>query len=96
MFKDEAGGKIIEEFVGLRAKLFSYKMYSPSDEGKEEKKYKEIKKALIRKSIKHDDYKRCLFSGTDQFRQMNIFRSRKQCLFTEETNKIALSSKDDK
>ena len=34
MFKDEAGGKIIDEFVGLRAKLYSYKMF----EGKESKK----------------------------------------------------------
>lgn len=33
MFKDEAGGEIIEEFVGLRAKLYSYKMLL----GKEEK-----------------------------------------------------------
>ena len=27
MFKDEAGGEIIDEFVGLRAKLYSYKMF---------------------------------------------------------------------
>ena len=27
MFKDEVGGKIIDEFVGLRAKLYSYKMF---------------------------------------------------------------------
>ena len=26
MFKDEAGGKVIDEFVGLRAKLYSYNM----------------------------------------------------------------------
>ena len=26
MFKDEANGKVIDEFVGLRAKLYSYKM----------------------------------------------------------------------
>ena len=36
MFKDEAGGKQIDEFVGLRAKLYSYKMND-----KEEKKCKE-------------------------------------------------------
>ena len=41
MMKDEAGGKIIEEFVGLRAKLYSYKMF----EGKEEKKCRGIKKS---------------------------------------------------
>ena len=33
MFKDEASGKIIDEFVGLGAKLYSYKML----EGKEDK-----------------------------------------------------------
>ena len=26
MFKDEGGGKVIDEFVGLRATLYSYKM----------------------------------------------------------------------
>ena len=36
MFKDEACGKQIVEFVGLRAKLYSYKML----DGSEDKKYK--------------------------------------------------------
>ena len=40
MFKDEAGGQTIDEFVGLRAKLYSYKMF----EGKESKKCKGVKK----------------------------------------------------
>ena len=39
-FKDEVGGKIIEKFVGLRAKLYSYKML----EGEENKKCKGVKK----------------------------------------------------
>ena len=42
MFKDEAGGQIIEEFVGLRAKLYSYKMFESK---KEEKKCKGVKKS---------------------------------------------------
>ena len=40
MFKDEATGKCIKEFVGLGAKLYSYKMF----EGEESKKCKGIKK----------------------------------------------------
>ena len=47
MMKDETGGQIIEEFVGLRAKLYSYKMF----EGKEEKKCKGIKKSVIKKKL---------------------------------------------
>jgi len=27
MMKDKAGGNIIEEFVGLRSKLYAYKMF---------------------------------------------------------------------
>ena len=40
MFKDEAGGKVIYEFVGLRAKSYSYKMF----EGKVGIKCKGVKK----------------------------------------------------
>ena len=39
VFKDEAAGRIMEEFVGLRAKLYSYKMF----EGEETKNVKELK-----------------------------------------------------
>ena len=39
MFKDEVSGKVIDEFVGLRAKLCSYKML----DGEEVKNAKELK-----------------------------------------------------
>ena len=32
MFTDEAGGKQIVEFVGLRAKLYSYKMLNVTED----------------------------------------------------------------
>ena len=77
MMKDEAGRKIIEEFVGLRAKLYSYKMF----EGKTEKKCKGIKKSIIKNNISFDDYKKCLMSGISQMRKMNVIRSHKHKFF---------------
>ena len=58
MMKDEAGGKQITEFVGLRSKLYSFKI----DE-KEEKKCKGVKKSEVKRSINFKDYKDCLFTG---------------------------------
>ena len=92
MLKDEAGGKIIDEFVGLRAKLYSYKMF----EGKESKKCKGVKKSVVKESITHEDYKNCLFTGKEQLRKMNVIRSHKHDIYTEEVNKIASSPDDDK
>jgi hypothetical protein len=92
MFKDEAAGKQIESFVGLRAKLYSYKMF----QGDEHKKCKGIKKAVVEKTITHDDYRDCLFNGTEHMRKMKLIRSYKHDLYTEEVNKVALSGDDDK
>ena len=92
MFKDEAAGKNIKEFVGLRAKLYSYKM----EEGEENKKCKGIKKAVVTKSISHENYKSCLQTGKEQLRRQTIIRSYEHNLYLEEVNKIALSAADDK
>ena len=43
MFKDEAAGKQIVEFVGLRAKLYSYKILDDS----EDKKCKGVTKNVL-------------------------------------------------
>ena len=92
MFKDEVNGNIIDEFVGLRAKLYSYKMF----EGEESKKCKGVKKSVVKKSITHEDYKKCLTDQKPQLRKMNVIRSYKHNIFTEEVNKVALSANDDK
>jgi len=91
MFKDEVGGKIISEFVGLRAKLYAYKK-----ELDEEKKCKGVKKGVVKNNISFDDYKNCLFYGKKQRRTMNVIRSRQHEIFTETVNKVALSANDDK
>ena len=92
VFKDEVGGKIIEKFVGLRAKLYSYKML----EGEENKKCKGVKKSVVKRSITHEDYEQCLFTGKEQLRGMNVIRSYKHEVYTERVNKVALCSDDDK
>ena len=89
MFKDEAGGEVIDEFVGLRAKLCSF-------EGEESKKCKGVKNSVVKKSIVHEDYKKCLFTGKEQLRSMNIIRSLRHEVYTEEVNKRALCPGDDK
>ena len=92
MFKDEAGGEQITEFVGLRAKLYAFK----TDKEKEVKKCKGVNKAVVSKSISFQDYKTCLFSGQSQRRKMNTIRSHSHDIYTETINKIALSREDDK
>ena len=92
MFKDEANGKVIDEFVGLRAKLYSYKML----EGEESKKCKGVKTAVVKKSNTHEDYKKCLFTGKEHLRKMNVIRSYMHEVYTEEVNKVALCPSDDK
>src|ERR1043165_5429652 len=91
MFKDEAAGKQIEEFVGLRAKLYSYRMA-----GEDHKKCKGVKKNVVKNSLTHDDYRDCLFTKREQSRRMNVIRSHQHEIYTEEVNKIALSCDDDK
>ena len=86
LMKDELGGKIIMEFVTLRPKTYSFL----TDDGKEDKKAKGIKKCVIKKKIKFNDYKKCLFSDEQRF------ISKKHDVYTENVNKIGLSNNDDK
>ena len=71
MFKDEAGGQQISEFLGLRAKLYAYLMA----EGVESKKCKGVNKPVLKKSIYFNDYKNCPFNKEPQMRRMNVIRS---------------------
>ena len=52
LMKDELGGKIMKEFVGLRAKIYSYL----KDNNDEDKKAEGIKKCAIKRKLKFQDY----------------------------------------
>ena len=92
MFKDEVAGKKITYFVGLRPKLYSFKI----EKSKEVRKCKGIKKNVVKKAIEFEDHVQCLFFGEKQMRSMKIIRSENHDIYSKEVNKIALSSEDDK
>ena len=107
MFKDEVAGKQITHFVGLRPKLYSFKLEecrceSPSGRGvlggsiPPVKKCKGIKKNVVKKGINFEDYVKCLFSGEKQMRTMKIIRSENHDIYSKEINKVALSADDNK
>ena len=52
--KDELGGQIIKEFVGLREKTYSYLKGNNNDD----KKAKGTKKCVIKRKLKFQDYKK--------------------------------------
>ena len=51
LMKDELDGQIIQEFVGLRAKIESYSI----DSNDEDKKAKGTKKCVIKRKLKLED-----------------------------------------
>ena len=54
--KDELGGKIMKEFIGLRPKCYSYL----TDDGNVDKKAKGTKTCVIKKETMFNNYVECL------------------------------------
>jgi hypothetical protein len=89
--KDETKGVAINEFVGLKPK-----MYATKTDQKEDKKAKGVQKVVVKKDICFEDYKTVLFEHTVLTREQNTIRSSKHNLYTINQNKIALSGVDTK
>ena len=92
LFKDELGGKIMKEFCALRAKTWAYLMNDDS----EKKKARGTKKCVIEHRLMFENYKDCLFNDKIILKSQQRFKSDHHEVYTEEVNKIALSSNDDK
>ena len=70
--KDELNGEIIQEFVGLREKMYSLKI-----------KKEEMKKAKgVKKNVSHQDHVDCLFEERKFMHVMQTTKSFKHKLFT--------------
>ena len=90
--KDECNGKIITEFVGLRAKLCTFKILN---EEKDKKRAKGIKEAALR-TITFDDYKNCVLRYQNLKKFQSLMQSKKHNVYTVLQEKLTLIWCDDK
>lgn len=89
--KDENCGQIMEEFVGLRSKMYALKV-----QDKQVKRAKGVKTSVIAKKITLQDYKDCLFGEKTISREQNCIRSKFHRVYSVCETKIALNPFDDK
>ena len=82
----------MKEFCALRAKTYSYLM----DDDSEVKKSKGTKKCVIERGIMFENDSDCLFKDKIILTSQQRFKSDHRKVHTEEVNKIALNSNDDK
>ena len=80
------------EICVLRSKTWTYRI----DDDSEKKKAKGTKKCVIKRELMFENYKDCLFNGEVILKSQQRFKSDHHKVYTEEVNKIALSSDDDK
>ena len=90
--KDELGGKIMTEFCALRAKTYAYLL----DDDNEMKEAEGTKKCIIKRRLMFENYKESLFNNKTIMRSQLRFKSDHHNVYTEEVNKIALNSSDNK
>ena len=91
-FKDETQGIPICEFIGLRSKMYSIKL----DDDSEKKTAKGIVRNVIKKYLKHENYKQILETGGRMNSSMKMIRSFDHEIYTVNVTKVSLSAYDDK
>ena len=80
------------EFVGLRPKTYSFL----TDDFEEKMKNKGTKTFVVKTRLRHQNYKDCLLNKENTLKPQPRFKSEAHNIYTEEINKIALRSNDDK
>ena len=91
-FKDELNEEIMTEFCAPRAKTYAFRC----DDDEEIKKAKGTKKCVITKNLIFDNFKGSVLSNKIIIRSQLRFKSDHHKMHTDEVNKIAISSIDDK
>jgi hypothetical protein len=99
-FKSETGSARIKEFVGLRAKVYSYLMEGEEDDTAQHLRAKGVGKGALCKMY-HEAYKECIFNQNEvnkiqQEVTVPLIRSTDHKVQSLQVNKIGLSCNDTK
>lgn len=92
LMKDENNGIIMEEFVGLRAKLYAFRNYGGTNV---KKRAKGVKYSTLN-TIEFKDYLKCLYDYRTLVKPLNLIKSKKHEVETIRQSKIVLSWNDEK
>ena len=90
--KDETAGVPPLSLVGLRSKMYSFKV----SEETEKNTGKGIPRSALRKNLDHEQYRKCLFSQSLKYIQASTLRSEGHQIYTYHISKLGLSPFDDK
>lgn len=103
--KDENGGSIIEEFIGLRSKMYSFKMAAeksaeqsadPSTK-KAIIKVKGVASAYVKTNVKIDHFRRCVLDEKQHIGTVKTIQSKNHKLYTKCFHqRVVLDALDDK
>ncbi|XP_076301197.1 uncharacterized protein LOC143219181 [Lasioglossum baleicum] len=96
LMKDENGGKIMTEFVGLRAKMYATRVRDDDDTCRETKKIKGIRTNATARDISFEDYVECLHNHTEKSINNKRIMSVQHRVYSIAEMKLALSPYDDK
>ena len=78
--------------AALRPKTYSYLI----DDGHNDRKANGVKKCVIKRRLKFNDYKDCLLNNEIILKSQQRLKIEVHNVYTEEINKIAVISNDDK
>jgi len=90
--KDECAGRVIDEAVAIRPKMYSIM----EEKEKNVKKAKGVKESVAEKEIQHEQYKEALFEKKQFWHGMNILRSEGYEIYGMRVDKVSLSAFDKK
>ena len=89
---DECAGRPIAEYVGLRPKMYSILEAG----GGNIKKAKGVKKNVVKRHIRHEQYKEALFRKRTFRHRMDVLRSERHHIYGQRLRKVSLSPFDSK